>query len=158
MLIIGTHPEYWSKDMYYRLKRWVFERGGKLMYLGGNGLNCEVAFLDERTMVVTTARSDTAISRRCKKWAATRAASTRATNRKRICSASYCTDSGIMTAAPYRVHDESHWAFAGTGLRNGDTFGEKCLHMRCYGGASGHETDKRSARFSPPNTQLLAKV
>ena len=38
--------------MYYKLKSWVFERGGKLMYLGGNGLNCEVVFTDEYTMVV----------------------------------------------------------------------------------------------------------
>ena len=61
-----------------------------------------------------------------------------------------------MTAAPYRVIEESHWAFAGAGLRNGDLFGEKTLHERVPGGASGHETDKRSAS-SPANTVLLAK-
>ena len=33
--------------MYDRVKAWVFERGGRLMYLGGNGLNCEVEFLDD---------------------------------------------------------------------------------------------------------------
>ena len=33
--------------MYERVKAWVFERGGRLMYLGGNGLNCEVEFLDD---------------------------------------------------------------------------------------------------------------
>src|SRR5205085_1118923 len=46
VLILSTHPEYWSRDMYQRLKTWVFERGGKLLYLGGNGLNCLVEFLD----------------------------------------------------------------------------------------------------------------
>lgn len=61
-----------------------------------------------------------------------------------------------MTAAPYRVIDEAHWVFAGTGLRNGDLFGEKTLHERVPSGASGHETDKRSAS-SPANTLLLAK-
>jgi len=50
-----------------------------------------------------------------------------------------------MTGAPYRVVDANHWAFAETGLRQGQTFGERSLHMRCPGGASGHETDKRSA-------------
>ncbi len=50
----------------------------------------------------------------------------------------------------------SHWAFAGTGLKDGDTFGEKCLHMRCPGGASGHETDKVSAS-SPQNVKVIAK-
>ncbi len=51
VLIISTHPEYWSAEMYYRLKSWVFERGGRLMYLGGNGLNCEVEFIDDHRIV-----------------------------------------------------------------------------------------------------------
>jgi hypothetical protein len=55
------------------------------------------------------------------------------------------TPAGAMTGAPYRVLDAAHWAFAGTGLRTGDLFGERCLHQRCPGGASGHETDKVSA-------------
>src|SRR3978361_693652 len=63
---------------------------------------------------------------------------------------------GIMTGAPYRVLDGSHWVFAGTGLRTGDVFGAKSLHMRCPGGASGHETDKIS-KCSPKNVHLLAK-
>ncbi len=61
-----------------------------------------------------------------------------------------------MTGAPYRVVDASHWAFAGTGLHNGDIFGDKSLHRRCLGGASGHETDKVSAS-SPRNVHRLAK-
>ena len=61
-----------------------------------------------------------------------------------------------MTSAPYRMINEDHWVFAGTGLRNGDLFGEKSLHERCAGGASGHETDKMSPN-SPPETVLLAK-
>ena len=43
-----------------------------------------------------------------------------------------------MTAAPYRVVDGSHWAFEGTGLANGDEFGQRSLHERIPGGASGH--------------------
>jgi hypothetical protein len=67
-----------------------------------------------------------------------------------------CTETGIMTSAPYRVLDAGHWIFAKTGVRNGDLFGEKTLHERVPGGASGHETDKRSPS-SPKNTLLLAK-
>ena len=67
-----------------------------------------------------------------------------------------CTETGIMTAAPYRVLAADHWIFEGTGLKNGDLFGKESLHERIPGGASGHETDKRSAH-SPANTQLLAK-
>src|SRR5262245_29544832 len=35
VLILNTHPEYWSARMYQSVKRWVFDRGGRLMYLGG---------------------------------------------------------------------------------------------------------------------------
>ncbi len=66
------------------------------------------------------------------------------------------TASGIMTSAPYQAVKTDHWIFAGTGLKNGDLLGRDTLHERCPGGASGHETDKMSAK-SPPGTQLLAK-
>ena len=67
-----------------------------------------------------------------------------------------CTETGIMTSAPYRAVLPDHWVFAGTGLTQGEAFGEECLHMRCPGGASGHETDKMSPS-SPPGTVLLAR-
>jgi hypothetical protein len=66
------------------------------------------------------------------------------------------TNAGAMTGAPYRVVDSKHWVFQGTGLRVGDIFGEKSLHMRCPGGASGHETDKVSPS-SPANVHRLAR-
>ena len=66
------------------------------------------------------------------------------------------TETGIMTGAPYRVVDGSHWIYEGTGLRNGDLFGTESQHERCPGGASGHETDKMTAN-SPAGTKLLAK-
>ena len=46
--------------------------------------------------------------------------------------------------------------FEGTGLKDGDIFGEESLHERVHGGASGHETDKMSAS-TPKNAVLLAK-
>src|SRR5207248_11427433 len=49
-LILSTHPEYWSRGMYAAVKEWVFHRAGRLLYLGGNGLNCEVEFLGAGTM------------------------------------------------------------------------------------------------------------
>src|SRR5262245_53022779 len=51
LLIISTHPEYWSRTMYLTVKSWVFERGGRLLYLGGNGLNCEAEFVDPSTVI-----------------------------------------------------------------------------------------------------------
>jgi hypothetical protein len=54
------------------------------------------------------------------------------------------------------VIDSAHWIFNGTGLREGDLFGQQSLHLRCPGGASGHETDCRTAH-SPKEIKLLAK-
>jgi len=149
LLVIGVHPEYWSRAMYDRLKSWVFQRGGRLMYLGGNGLNCEVEFLDEQTCVY---RNEDA--RKLKAPYESRF-HRRHESEANLLGVVY-DDRGIMTAAPYEVVDETHWAFADTGLGKGDIFGTHCQHRRVPGGASGHETDKISAS-SPADTRLLAQ-
>jgi len=151
LLIISTHPEYWSSQMYNKLKSWVFERGGRLMYLGGNGLNCDVEFLDEQTCIYRNEDN-----RRLSAGSGYESRfHLRHESEANLLGVVY-DDRGIMTAAPYEVVDESHWVFEGTGLRNGNRFGERCQHQRIPGGASGHETDKMSPS-SPANTKLLAR-
>jgi hypothetical protein len=66
------------------------------------------------------------------------------------------TEAGCATSAPYRVIDANHWIFAGTNLKVGEVFGAASLHERCPGGASGHETDKRT-KSSPKNCVVLAR-
>jgi len=152
VLIISTHPEYWSRDMYQRLKQWVFERGGRLIYLGGNGLNCEVEFTDEQTCIYQNGDArvlsdpDSSFESRFHM---------RNESEANLLGVVY-DDRGIMTAGPYRVIDASHWVFDGTSLAEGDLFGFNCQHQRIPGGASGHETDKISPS-SPENTHLLAQ-
>jgi N,N-dimethylformamidase len=145
VLILNVHPEYWSRRMYERVKDWVYRRGGRLMYLGGNGLNCEVEFLDEATMRCKTHRAGNYESRFHRT----------VESEANLLGVVY-SESGVMTAAPYRVVNPAHWAFEGTGLRAGDLFGTRSLHERIHGGASGHETDKISPS-SPTQTTLLAK-
>jgi len=152
VLILSTHPEYWTKEMYDKVKTWVFEKDGRLMYLGGNGLNCAVELLDGDRMLVHngTIRS---------LWPEGIGAESRFAKRHESEAnllGVVFTPTGIMTGAPYRVAEAGHWAFEGTGLRERDLFGERCLHQRCPGGASGHETDKVSPS-SPKNVKLLAK-
>jgi N,N-dimethylformamidase len=151
VLVLGPHPEYWSQTMYRKVKDWVFERGGKLMYLGGNGLNCDVEFVDHQSCIYRNGDNrkldapespfESRFHMRCESEA-------------NLLGIVY-SPAGIMTAAPYKVEDAGHWVFHGSGLRNGDLFGQKTLHERIPGGASGHETDKRSAS-SPAGTHLLA--
>jgi N,N-dimethylformamidase len=152
VLVLTSHPEYWSRQMYDRVKRWVFEQGGRLVYLGGNGLNCDVEFRDEQTCIYRNEDN-----RRLKEPGTHWESRFHLRHESEANLLGVVFDwRGVMTAAPYRVVDAAHWVFAGTGLGDGETFGRESLHERIPGGASGHETDKRSPS-SPANTQLLAK-
>ncbi len=151
VLMISAHPEYWTRRMYDRVKQWVFKEGGRLMYLGGNGINCEVSLEGSQMHVHNgnikglSAEAIGAESRLGKRYE----------SEANLLGVVF-TETGVMTGAPYRCIDAKHWVFEGTNLKPGNIFGEKCLHQRCPGGASGHETDKISAS-SPKNTHLLAK-
>lgn len=146
VLVLNTHPEYWSAEMYHRAKAWVLERGGRLMYLGGNGVNCAVEY-----------SADGSAMRCLNNWPAGRESRfhARVESEANLLGVVF-TDPGAMTVAPYEVVAPDHWIFTGTGLRKGDLFGTRCLHARYGDGASGHETDKISPS-SPKNVTLLAK-
>ncbi|MCO6458832.1 MAG: carboxypeptidase regulatory-like domain-containing protein [Pirellulaceae bacterium] len=152
VLVLGPHPEYWSRAMYDKLKAWVFERGGRLIYLGANGLNCDVEFLDEQTCIYRNG-DGRRLSEPGSAWESR--FHLRCESEANLLGVVY-TPAGIMTAAPYQVIEPDHWVFAGTGLRRDELFGHRSLHERVPGGASGHETDKRSCS-SPAGTRLLAR-
>ena len=149
-LLTEIHPEYWYREEYTKVKDWVFNRGGRFMYLGGNGLDCEVEYIDESTVRYLTDNSDT--------FHELTLADPDRKNRKignfdnRFHKATGISPAELIgvvcdgegTGAPYEVRDENHWIFKGTGLKNGDKFGINSMHERIPGGASGHETDNRT--------------
>ena len=146
VLVISTHPEYWSIEMYRKVKRWVFDQGGRLAYLGGNGLNCAIDYLQDGTAM------------RClNPWPAGKESRMHAAyeSEANLLGVVF-TDAGAMTSAPYEVLQPNHWVFDGTGLKAGQLFGTKILHQRYGLGASGHETDKISPS-SPAGLEPLAK-
>ena len=111
VLILSTHPEYWSRKMYHNVKSWVHERGGKLMYLGGNGLNCEAELVEPTTVIYHNGDA-----RVMKRGAYESRFHMRVESEANLLGVVF-TETGIMTGAPFRVLDAAHWAFAGTGLR-----------------------------------------
>lgn len=148
VLIVGVHPEYWTREMFGRVEDWV-HRGGRLMYLGGNGLNCEVTIERNAMRCLTfddTSEPNTRHESRMHRTYAPEA---------RLLGVAF-TDPGVMTAAPYSVLDSTHWVFEGTGLKTGEKFGENSQHERVPGGASGHETDKVTLS-SPEAVRTLAR-
>jgi hypothetical protein len=160
VVISQVHPEYWSRTMYERIKTWVNERRGRFMYLGGNGLNCEIDVLDDHRMKFKThliaAPNGIGACDADDPSILYESRFARTVESEANLLGVVFMETGIMTAAPYAVVQADHWVFAGTGLHNGDTFGHNSQHERIPGGASGHETDKMSPS-SPPNTVLLAK-
>jgi len=60
VIITGTHPEYHSTRMWDAMKAWL-ERGGRLMYIGGNGWYWRIAFHDELPGVVELRRAEDGI-------------------------------------------------------------------------------------------------
>lgn len=55
VLITGCHPEYWTAAMMDALQAWL-DRGGRLMYLGGNGFYWVTSIDPERPHVVEIRR------------------------------------------------------------------------------------------------------
>lgn len=148
ILILSVHPEYWTSNMFETLDKWV-RGGGRLIYLGGNGLNCEVEINDGLMRCRSFDDSkDTLLGHDSRMHRTFR-------SEAGLLGVAF-SDRGAMTAAPYRVIDPNHWVFAGTGLRKDELFGEKSLHERVPGGASGHETDKITPS-SPKNLVRLAQ-
>ena len=157
VLILSTHPEYWTINMYEKLKDWVQNKGGKLLYLGGNGINCSVDLIGDEMIVHNMDLSD---------WLPHRAYSgegalipSRFGLRHEVESSLLgvvMSFAGMGTSAPYEAIDVDHPIFTNTKLKNGDKFGFNSLVSRCPGGASGHETDKRDSS-TPANTRLHAR-
>jgi hypothetical protein len=142
-LVLSTHPEYWTLRMQDNLKAFL-DGGGSLLYLGGNGMFEEGEYTsDQRGMIFFGGREgnhrEDALFRRLRPPRPERAILGVATER--------CAVRG----APYVVLQECHPLFRGTGLSNGDTFGEDGVNTRCggdcgdpkriNGGASGWEVD-----------------
>jgi hypothetical protein len=148
-VVIQTHPEYYSKQMYDKLYRYV-QQGGHLAYLGGNAIWGKV--------VIDPVRDILEIRRNYQAHTYENSIGGLWRNldlpESGLLGVQY-SETGYLTWKPYRVTASAHWVFDGTGVTNGDFFGDNCLDTD---GASGHETDKMTLRSTQiPNIVLLAK-
>ncbi|MGR2753387.1 N,N-dimethylformamidase beta subunit family domain-containing protein [Agromyces arachidis] len=125
VLVLPTHPEYWTEAMRTKLIQWI-EGGGRLLYLGGNGIYERVTY-DAAANAVTFRAADGARDeyRRA------------GLPESQIFGVAY--DPSLWGSyAAFKV-TQDHPLFAGTGLRAGDTFGAGGYN----GPASGWEVDGR---------------
>jgi N,N-dimethylformamidase len=152
-LILHTHPEYWTTQMLDRLEAYI-AGGGRVLYLGGNGIYERVAYLNgfRQIRLRDNPTGDRDLFR----------ALTPPRPERAVLGVGYESDnwSGDTTLyRPYRVDDASHRFFAGTGLQNGDLIG----HDGRNGAASGWEMDTseelpgHAPGQAPANIQVLAR-
>jgi N,N-dimethylformamidase len=57
VVITGTHPEYYSTPMLDALDGWL-NRGGRLMYMGGNGFYWRIAYHPENPGIIEVRRAE----------------------------------------------------------------------------------------------------
>jgi N,N-dimethylformamidase len=60
VVMTGSHPEYHSLQMWDGMKAWL-DRGGRLMYMGGNGWYWRIAFHEELPGVIEVRRAEDGI-------------------------------------------------------------------------------------------------
>ena len=160
VLLISGHPEYWSREMIGKLERWL-EGGGRLLSLGGNSLNCEVEYPTPSSMRHLTFLDEGGNALGMKnpndesRPLDSRLHRTLGRSEAEILGIA-TTIEGFGTGAPYGVVDPDHWAFEGTGLGQGATFGSLSLSQRSAGGASGWETDKTTI-WTAPDVRIIAR-
>ncbi len=129
----------------------VFEQSGKLIYLGGNGLNCEVEI--DHSLAAMTCRNGAIKSL----WPAgmdnkdSRMAMR--LNPKQVYWASSLTPSGAMTGAPYCVIDPNHWVFAETDLARRSVWYREFAHA-----LSGRRLGPRNRLNAPLFNRAIAFV
>jgi hypothetical protein len=131
-LILSTHPEYWTTQMYDNLKTYL-DAGGSVAYLGGNGIFEDGEYDNDQAEMVF--RLGIEGGNRVN-------ALFRKISRPERSVLGVATERCGVVGSPYEVLSADHALFAGTGLTNGATFGNSGVNTGYGNGkASAWEVD-----------------
>lgn len=163
VVLTGSHPEYWTEAMLDGLESWL-DGGGRMMYLGGNGLYWVTSIFPGRPHVLEVRRGHVGTGVWRSAPGEVHHASTgepgglwryRGRSPQRIVGVGM-TAQGFDTSLPYRLQDAARdpraaWIFEGV---NGTEIG---AHGSVLGGAAGFEIDRTDAELgTPPHALVLA--
>ncbi len=165
-VIISTHSEYWSSEMYDALENFL-KAGGNLLYLSGNGIYWKVTLVNGQLEVH---KFDGAIHQQTGEQGGLwrdlgRPEAAVLGVRYPADGSNGFTDPAWPFSGPFQIANVSHWALEGTGLSAGDKIGKVGLNLFWYngapfsgrgGGASGWEGDYIDSS-SPSNIVILAR-
>jgi len=163
VVLTGSHPEYWSDQMFTALEDYLRD-GGRTMYLGGNGFYWVTSLDPERPHLLEMRRSESGVrtwqadpgeyyhsttGELCGLWRY------RAKTPQRILGVGM-TATGGEPARPYKRTEASYdprVAFMFDGIED-EVLGDFGLHM---GAAAGWELDRADpALGTPPHTIVVA--
>ncbi len=162
-VITGTHPEYYSEPMLDATEDYIAS-GGRYVYLGANGFDCNVAFRDDEPWVMECRRFGPA----WKAWDARpgeyymattgqKGAAWRALGRppQKLVGVGFITDgfgaSEWFRRMPDSYHRSVSWITEGI---DGEIIGDFGL---VYNGAAGLELDRYDCTLgTPPHTKIIA--
>jgi N,N-dimethylformamidase len=163
VLLTGTHPEYWSRPMLDALQGWL-ERGGRLMYLGGNGFYWVTSIDPERPHLAEVRRGVNGTRAWSSRPGELRHQTTgeqgglwryRGRDPNRLVGVGFASQCDSPGRAPgYRrtaaSHDDEHaWIFEGVDT---EMIGEHGLYL---GGAAGYEIDRHDPAFGSPEEAVV---
>jgi N,N-dimethylformamidase len=163
VLITGSHPEYWSEPMLDGLELWL-DRGGRMMYLGGNGFYWVTSIFAERPHVLEVRRGHAGTGVWRSEPGEVHHASTgepggiwrfRGRSPQRIAGIGFAAQ-GFDESLPYRLTDGAGdprvaWIFDGVDNR------EIGAHGSVLHGAAGFEIDRVDVELgTPPHAVVLA--
>jgi hypothetical protein len=156
-LILGTHPEYWSWTMRDRLDTYL-NGGGRLVYLGGNGLYERNEYTSDLRMMLFRQGDPTHHDR----WVFARYGR----GQRAVLGVADAGNSWQATVTGYRTRAPGHRFLRGTGLAYDDAFGESGLTGTKGNGengcACGWEMDSTNpddgGGAAPANTVVLAEA
>jgi hypothetical protein len=136
LLIVSTHPEYWTPQMHDQLASYL-DGGGSLAYLAGNGMFETAEYDNDQTEMVFRLGVE---------GGPREVALFRVRGRPERSLLGVATERCAVPGSPYVVQNADHPLFEGTDLSNGDAFGDVGLNTQHSGGkgngkASGWEVD-----------------
>ena len=164
VLLTGSHPEYWTQEMLDALEGWL-ARGGRLMYLGGNGFYWVTSIFRSKPHVLEVRRGHAGTGVWRSEPGEVHHASTgepgglwrfRGRAPQRVVGVGF-TAQGFDESLPYRRTPESRetrvaWIFEGV---EGDEFG---THGSVLGGAAGFEIDRLDTALGTPAHAVVLAV
>ena len=164
VVVTGNHPEYWSTAMWDAVEAWL-DRGGRFMYLGGNGFYWRIAYSEHFPGAIEVRRAEDG----CRAWEAEPgeahlAFSGEMSGMWRRVGRTPNSLVGVgMTAqgfdrGTYYIRrpdsDDSRAAWMFDGVRKDERIGDFGF---AGGGASGQEIDRHDPTLgSPPHSLVLA--